>query len=108
VNENGKDRDSCQSAAPKTDTKTSRNFSWNSAKSQCDRLLAALTKGSVSTIEARRDLDVMMPAARVHTLRHKLGKNIITTWVDELTGNGGVLHRVARYVLLDCANGGAA
>jgi hypothetical protein len=103
TNENNEGR-ALQSAAPTT---TSRDFSWNSTKSQCARLLAALMKGPVTTIDARRLLDIMAPAARVFTLRHRFGKNIVTTWLDDMTTEGGV-HRVARYVLLDGANGGAA
>jgi len=84
------------SAAP---MKTKHDFSWNSIQAQCKRLLNALRVGSVTTVEARRDLDVMMPAARIHALRHKHGLNIITSRVEALT-DAGVMHRVARYTLL--------
>jgi hypothetical protein len=97
--QNNKGCDSGKSAAPKA--KPTRDYRWNSTKSQCARLLAALMRGPVTTIEARRDLDILAPAPRVHTLRHQHGKNIVTTWIDELTSDGGVLHRVARYVLID-------
>jgi hypothetical protein len=71
----------------------------NGADAQRARLLAALETGPVSTIEARRDLDIMMPAARVHELRHRQGKNILMTRVP-LPTDGGRLHSVALYVLL--------
>jgi hypothetical protein len=56
----------------------------------------ALRKGSVSTIDARKILDVMMPAARVHELRHQGNINILMTWVRQPT-DAGKLHRVALY-----------
>ena len=74
----------------------------NSAEAQRDRLLNALRCGAVTTIQARRDLDIMMPAARVHELRHREGHNIATVWCTEPTDNGA-LHRVARYVLVSGA-----
>lgn len=73
-------------------------MSGNSAASQRQRLLEALRQRSLSTLDARRELDVMHPAARVMELRQE-GANIITHWSREPTECGG-LHRVARYVLL--------
>jgi hypothetical protein len=70
----------------------------NSAEVQRERLLDALHRGAVTTIQARRDLDIMMPAARVHELRHRDGYAIDTVWCIEPT-DSGALHRVARYVL---------
>lgn len=70
----------------------------NSAAAQRDRMLSVLRVRSISTIEARRDLDVMMPAARIHELRHREGHEIATVWVNEPTQHGAI-HRVARYVL---------
>lgn len=74
----------------------------NCAEAQRERLLDALSRGSVTTIQARRDLDIMMPAARVHELRHGEGYNIATVWCTEPT-DSGALHRVARYVLVSGA-----
>ena len=62
------------------------------------KLLAALRRGPITTIAARRELDILMPGARVHELRHR-GFNIITHWARQHT-DAGVSHRVARYVLL--------
>jgi hypothetical protein len=76
----------------------------NSAEAQRLRILNRLEISPASTIELRRDLDVMMPAARVHELRHQFGKNITTIWTHQHT-ESGKLHRVARYVL---QSGGAA
>ncbi|MEI6269285.1 MAG: helix-turn-helix domain-containing protein [Methylococcaceae bacterium] len=49
--------------------------------------------GSMTTLQARQELDVMHPAARVQELREK-GHNIMTHW----TVTQG--HRIAVYVLL--------
>lgn len=66
---------------------------------QCRRLLAYLKKhGSISTPQARHDLDIVMPAPRIHTLRHEQGLNIVTAWVEEINPGGGV-HRFANYIL---------
>lgn len=77
---------------------TDRNFADISAAAQRARLLDALRIGSVSTIEARRHLEVLHPAMRVLELR-AAGHNIHTAW-DTQAGECGVKHRVARYVLL--------
>ena len=62
------------------------------------RLIDRLRIGPVTTIYARRVLDIMMPAARIKELRIQ-GYAIITQWQVEAT-DCGTLHRVARYVLL--------
>lgn len=67
------------------------------AAAQRQRLLAALRRQSISTLQARRHLTVMHPAARVMELR-KSGLDIATVWCREADENG-VLHRIARYVL---------
>lgn len=69
----------------------------NSADAQRARLLEALRSGPLSTLDIRRQLDVLMPAARVFELRHS-GHNIMTSWSDEPT-DSGQMHRVARYSL---------
>jgi len=50
--------------------------------------------GSMTTLQARQELDVMHPAARVQELREK-GNNITTHW--KVTQG----HRIASYVLLE-------
>ena len=52
---------------------------------------------TLTTLQARKELDIMHPAARIQELREQ-GHNIITYWATEDTGKG--CHRVARYVLL--------
>ncbi|MFA7239327.1 MAG: helix-turn-helix domain-containing protein [Sulfuricellaceae bacterium] len=70
----------------------------DSTQAQRARLHDALRIAPVSTIEARRNLDIMMPGTRIHELRHREGLNIVTHWSKEPT-ECGKLHRVARYVL---------
>ena len=70
----------------------------NSAQDQRKRLLDYLrTHGSIDTITARRELDIMMPAARVHELRHRFGQRIDTVRTKQPT-ECGRLHTVAQYV----------
>lgn len=76
----------------------------NDSADQRRRLLDGLRRGPVTTIQARRDLDIMMPAARVFELRAR-GYAIVTYWAHEPT-ECGRLHTVARYALLSAANDG--
>lgn len=85
-----------KSAASKT---ADRKCRGNSVDDQRARLLEALEARPLTTIDIRRDLDIMMPAARVFELRHA-GKNIVTTWADQPTDGSGRTHRVALYALL--------
>lgn len=75
---------------------TKVNFCITSNEQQ-KRLLAALQKNPMTTLQARHELDVLHPAGRVQELREQ-GLNIITHWTTEETAKGK--HRVARYVLL--------
>ena len=68
----------------------------NSASAQRSRLLAALIKGPVSTLAARKFHDILHPAARVQELRNR-GHLIDTIWTDDITAEGNV-HRVALYL----------
>ncbi len=70
----------------------------NSTAAQRQRLETALRLGPVSTIYARDELDIMMPAARIFELRYEVGVNIQTHWKMEQT-SCGKNHRVAEYVL---------
>jgi hypothetical protein len=76
-----------------------KQHTGNSAAAQRLRILEALRTRPISTLEARRELDVMHPAARVMELRAD-GHNIITHRNREPT-DCGKLHTVARYVLLN-------
>lgn len=69
----------------------------NSAQAQRQRLMLRLKIAPVDTITARRELDVMHPAARIMELK-KRGYRIDTVWVDRPTDCGKV-HRVALYIL---------
>jgi hypothetical protein len=62
------------------------------------RLLAALSRYAFTTLDARRDLNVMAPAPRIFELRHNFGHNIQTTSVWQ-TDDQGNRHRVALYTL---------
>ena len=68
----------------------------NSASAQRSRLLAALHKGPVSTLKARREYDILHPAARVLELRAR-GHLIDTVPTDDFTSEGKP-HRVALYL----------
>lgn len=83
----------------KSQSSANERGNFNSTEAQRARLLAALRRGPVTTIEARRDLDILMPAARVFELRHREGYDIALYWVQEET-QAGRLHRVARYALM--------
>lgn len=61
--------------------------------SQQQKILAALQKGSVTTLQARNELFIMSPAARVMELKEQ-GHHIVTYW----TNAGRV--KIAQYVLL--------
>lgn len=70
----------------------------NSAEAQRQRLIDHIRRhGSITTIEARRDLDILHPGGRVMELR-KAGEPIETIRVNSVTAAGKV-HNVAQYIL---------
>lgn len=72
---------------------------FNSLAAQRQRLREWFAvHGMIGTLAARRDLDILAPAARVHELRHRFGMEIDLVWVNEPTDCGRV-HRVGQYVL---------
>ena len=77
-------------------SKTPRGNS-NSAHAQRQRLLDRLRTAPADTITLRSELDILMPAARVHELKRR-GYLIDKVWIDRPT-DCGKLHRVALYVL---------
>ena len=86
--------------APSNGTPSTPRSNSNSAQDQRKRLLDYLrTRGSIDTITARRELDILCPAARVLELRHKYGHRIDTVKIMQPT-DCGKLHTVAKYVLL--------
>ena len=73
------------------------NSEGNSAKAQRQRLLATLrSHGTLTTLQARHNLDILHPAARVMELRAD-GHRIATIWKHDATGQTS-RHRVANYV----------
>lgn len=79
-------------------TQIYRDNRANSSRSQRERLTEALCRmGAVTTIEARKYLDVMSPAPRIMELR-RAGRPIKTLWVNQAT-DSGKMHRVGLYVL---------
>jgi hypothetical protein len=75
----------------------------NTIEAQCARLLQRLRQGPLSTLEARADLDILHPAARVMELRSE-GYCIQTQRTREHSACGQV-HVVARYVLMPSGDG---
>jgi hypothetical protein len=68
----------------------------NSLAAQRQRLLAWLKKhGKITTIEARRELDIMSPASRVLELRRNF--EIELQWVQRQT-DCGTWHRIGLYL----------
>lgn len=73
-------------------------YRGDSRESQRIRLHAALRRFAISTLEARKYLDIMHPAGRVQELRDE-GCNVVTYRATEETGPG-LRHRVGVYVLV--------
>lgn len=72
---------------------------FNSTAAQRKRLYQWLmAHGMIDTLTARRDLDILAPAARVWELKHRFGKMIDKVMITRPT-DCGKLHRVALYVL---------
>lgn len=69
----------------------------NSVSAQRNRILDFLRKHPLDTLTARKELDIMHPAARVMELR-KRGFRIKTIEIDR-PSDCGKIHRVACYVL---------
>lgn len=78
-------------------TTQAATHSGNSASAQRARLLQRLRIAPLDTLEARKMLDILMPAARICELR-KQGNRIDTVRVARPTDEGK-LHSVALYVL---------
>lgn len=75
---------------------TSTSYS-NTAASQRNRILDFLQTGPLDTLTARKELDVMHPAARVMELKRS-GKKIQTVKIDRAS-ECGKIYRIACYVL---------
>lgn len=83
-----------QQASPKKKT----HLHDSSANAQRSRLLERLHAGPVDTITARRELNILMPAARVKELR-ELGHPIKTHRTTLTDDHGRTHHGVALYYL---------
>jgi hypothetical protein len=87
--------------------KLREKFTGTDTKTQCQRLLEALSRFPVTTFEAMRYLDIYHVPARVLQLR-KAGHPIVTLWQTVIT-EAGATHRVGLYVLRhNVEQGGAA
>lgn len=75
--------------------KTNDNTSHAQRKRLRDWLF---TKGKISTVEARHQLDILGVAPRVYELRHNENLNIQTHWIYA-KNPGGSQHKIANYVL---------
>jgi hypothetical protein len=77
-----------------------RNHQGNEANTQAKRLLIALKSlGSLTTIEIRRHLDILAPAARIFDLRYRQNQNILLSWETTET-DAGIKHKIGRYSLV--------
>lgn len=85
---------------------THHDYNDISRKEQQERIKAALIAAGgkgITTIQARDELNVMHPAARIQELRES-GIRIETIWTTSINTQGKK-HRNARYVLM--SEGGA-
>jgi len=106
--------DKARGQAGKSSNKNSKraNHTANGVAAQRSRLMdELLQRGSVTTLSARREIDVLHVAARIMELR-QAGHRIDTVWTTDTTSEGHK-HRVAKYVLVSAQpdlfrNGGAA
>lgn len=70
----------------------------SSASAQRARLLARLQHGPVDTITARRELNILMPAARIKELRER-GHPILAQRISMTDDQGRTHHGIALYYL---------
>lgn len=84
--------------SPARQGNSNHNLNNITLSAQRQRLLVWLQEKPITTLQARQELNILSPAARVFELRHQFGFNIQTMWVEEFTP-GGYKHRIAKYVL---------
>ena len=75
------------------------NRNDTSTENQRQIILEALRTGSKDTVTLRGDYGVLMPAPRIHELRHKFGYFIDRVNVTRVTDDSVKHYRVALYVL---------
>jgi Helix-turn-helix domain len=71
----------------------------HSSAEQDRRMIEALRKGPITTIEAAQDLDIVQPPSTIRRLRNR-GFDIQTHWTHHSSEPGRQPHRVAKYVLM--------
>lgn len=70
----------------------------NSNEKQCSRILAYLEeKGSITSLEALKDLGVFRLASRISELKHKHGYDIKDEWI-KVKNRYGEECRIKRYL----------
>jgi hypothetical protein len=79
------------------DNSTTENKFSTDTKRQRAAILTWLQTATITTLQAREELDIMHPAARIKELRAQ-GHNIAMRWTTADTGKAK--HRIARYALL--------
>ena len=73
----------------------------NTSHNQRLRLLDYLkTHGTITTLQARSELDILAPAARIWELRHKLGYRINKIEIADYTEAKRKHTGIAKYVLV--------
>jgi hypothetical protein len=83
---------------PQTTTKHKPKFTDNSTNNQRIKLLDYLQeRGSITTAQARDELDIMSPAPRIMELK-ALGCLITMKW-ENWVSEYGIKHRIGRYYL---------
>lgn len=96
--ENAKNKGLAAATTNPQDLKQGSKFTDNSARNQRAKLLNWLIKnGSITTAQARKDLDVYYPPSRIMELRRQ-GVEINLVW-DDWTSEHGIKHRIGRYIL---------
>jgi hypothetical protein len=69
-----------------------------STERQLERTLSRLRRGPATTLELRREEDILHPAGRIKTLRER-GHTILMRRVEQQTDCGD-MHRVGLYALI--------
>ena len=76
-----------------------KSSAGNGAAAQRLRAIDLLRTGPKSTLQLRREGDILAPAARIWELKHRFGFDILSHRVRQAT-DCGTLHSVALYVLM--------
>ena len=82
----------------KTAGLSSSDLKDTSTTAQRQRLIEALREAPLTTLEIRKELDILAPAPRIFELRRD-GHEIATQWLTVET-YPKARHRIARYVLI--------